>query len=118
MTEYKKNSALDPDTERAARLFLARVSEHYSITGAVLFGSRARREQHLESDADIAVLMQGTPGPRMEAAMKMADIAFDLLLETGILVEAIPLWQDEWEHPEHFNNPALIENIRHDGVRL
>ena len=48
----------------------------------------------------------------------MADIAFDVMLETGVLVEAIPLWEDEWEHPERFSNPALIENIRREGVRL
>ncbi len=26
--------------------------------------------------------------------------------------------EDEWEHPERFSNPALIENIRREGVRL
>jgi hypothetical protein len=54
----------------------------------------------------------------MDAAIDMAGIAFDVLLETGILVEALPLWEDEWEHPERFNNPFLIENIRREGVRL
>ncbi len=49
---------------------------------------------------------------------RMADIAFDVMLETGVLVEAIPLWEEEWEHPERFSNPALIENIRREGVRL
>ena len=48
----------------------------------------------------------------------MADIAFDVMLETGVLVEAIPLWENEWEHPEMFNNPALLANIRRDGVLL
>jgi hypothetical protein len=31
---------------------------------------------------------------------------------------ALPLWESEWEHPETFNNPDLIENIRREGVRL
>ena len=58
------------------------------------------------------------PGRRIDAALRMADIAFDIMLETGILVEALPLWEDEWEHPEHFSNPALIDRIRHEGMRL
>jgi antitoxin ChpS len=48
----------------------------------------------------------------------MAGIAFDVMLETGVLIEAVPLWEEEWAHPERFNNPALIENIQRDGIRL
>jgi uncharacterized protein len=40
------------------------------------------------------------------------------MLETGVLVDAIPFWEDEWTHPERFANPALIANIRRDGVPL
>jgi hypothetical protein len=32
--------------------------------------------------------------------------------------EALPLWEDEIQRPELFGNPALIENIRRDGVKL
>lgn len=109
---------LDADTERAARVFVERVARQSDVAGAIVFGSRARGEAKPDSDADLAVLLHGTPGRRMDEAMKMADVAFDVMLETGILVEALPLWESEWEHPETFNNPALIENIRRDGVRL
>jgi|SRR3990172_8303221 len=109
---------LDPDTKRAARIFLERISSRYDVLGAVLFGSRARRGHRSDSDADIAVLLHGPHGERVDAALDMARVAFDVLLETDILVEALPLWEDEWEHPEQFNNPALIENIRRQGVRL
>jgi uncharacterized protein len=33
-------------------------------------------------------------------------------------VEALPLWADEVEHPETFSNPALINNILREGIRL
>ncbi|WP_370645097.1 nucleotidyltransferase [Mycetohabitans sp. B6] len=45
-------------------------------------------------------------------------MAFDVLLETGVLVEALPLWEDEMEHPELFSNPALIRNIHREGIAL
>jgi hypothetical protein len=48
----------------------------------------------------------------------MAGIAFDVLLDTGILVQALPLWRDELTYPERFSNPALIDNIRREGIRL
>ncbi len=109
---------LDAETERAARVFMRRIAERYSVSEVILFGSRARRTHHAESDADIAVVLHGAHGNRTAAAIDMAGIAFDVLLETGVLVEALPLWEDEIRHPELCRNPALIGNIRRDGVRL
>ena len=48
----------------------------------------------------------------------MAEIAFDVLLETGLLVQAVPMWEEEWRQPERFPNPDLIASIRRDGIRL
>jgi hypothetical protein len=48
----------------------------------------------------------------------MADIAFDVLLETGVLISPLPIWSDEWEHPENYSNPALLHNIERDGIRI
>ncbi len=109
---------LDAETEHAARVFMQRIADRYSVSEGIVFGSRARQTHHAESDADIAVVLNGTRGNRMAAVLDMAGIAFDVLLETGILVEALPLWEDEILHPELFSNPALIQNIRRDGVRL
>ncbi len=81
-------------------------------------GSRADRSVVAESDADIAVLLRGRPMQRADAVIDMAGIAFDIMLETGVLVDAIPFWEEEWDQPELFSNPALIENIRRHGVRL
>jgi len=64
------------------------------------------------------VLLRGQRGSRVEISLQLADIAFDVMLETGTLIEAIPFWEDEWAHPERFANPALIENIRREGVPL
>ncbi len=113
-----QTAGLDLDTERAARVFMQKIASRYDVAGAILYGSRARRSHRADSDADIAVLLHGPRGKRVDAALDMAGVAFDVLLETGVLVEALPLWEDEWEHPERFNNPELIENIRREGVRL
>lgn len=110
--------AIDPDTAKAVEAFLAEVARRHAMADALIFGSRARGEARRDSDADVAVVLRGTPGHRVDAALEMADIAFDVMMQTGILVDALPLWEEEWEHPERFSNPVLIENIRRDGVRL
>ncbi len=109
---------LDSVTERAARMFMRRLDGRYFVREAIMFGSRALGVHRADSDADIAVVLNGARGDRVAAALDMAGIAFDVLLETGILVEALPLWKEEIEHPDQFSNPALIESIRRDGVRL
>jgi predicted nucleotidyltransferase len=109
---------LDAETERAARAFMRRLEGRYPVREGILFGSRARHTHGPDSDADIAVVLKGQHGDRTAAALDMAGIAFDVLLETGVLVEALPLWEDELKHPEQFRNPALIHSIRREGMRL
>ena len=107
---------LDPDTERAARAFAQLVSEQYEIAGAILFGSRARHNHRPDSGADIAVLLRGQHGKFLATKLAMADIAYDVLLNTGIRIQPLPIWQDEWEHPDAYSNPRLLHNIERDGV--
>ena len=48
----------------------------------------------------------------------MADIAFDIMMEYDILIEATPLWEDEFDDSESRSTLYLVRNIRRDGVRL
>ena len=109
---------IDADTEHAARVFIAKVASQYELAGAILFGSRARRSHRPDSDADIAVLLHGHRGQFLDTKLALADIAYEVLLDTGILIQPLPVWEDEWEHPEHYTNPALLRNINLEGVRL
>lgn len=45
----------------------------------------------------------------------MADLAFDVLLETCINISPLPLWLDEWKHPDSHPNPELLRNIVRTG---
>ena len=85
----------DPATERAARLFLEKVTAKYAVTGAILFGSRARSDHRQDSDADVAVLLQGQAGEFLPTKLAMADIAYDVLLESGIRVQPLPVWEEQ-----------------------
>lgn len=109
---------MDTDTLEAVRLFIERISVRYSVDRAILYGSRARRTHTDDSDADVAVVLTGERGERSTAAVDMAGIAFDVMLETGILVEALPLWNEELDQPDSFSNPALIQAIQREGIPL
>jgi hypothetical protein len=58
--------------------------------------------------------------------LAMADIAYDVLLDTGIHVQPLPIWRSghlaiweaEWAHPEAYSNPRLLRNLAREGVRL
>ena len=97
---------------------MGRIAGRYAVDRAILFGSRARRTHTADSDADIAVVLTGEIGARSTVAADMAGVAFDVMLETGILVEALPLWGGEMENPEQFSNPALIRTIQLERVAL
>jgi predicted nucleotidyltransferase len=123
MTDLTPSSLLagpvpDDETMRAAHAFLRRLEGRYPVAEGILFGSRARRAHKASSDADLAVVLKGAHGDRTATALDMAGIAFEVMLDTGVLVEALPLWADELNSPESFSNPALIYSIQREGLRL
>jgi predicted nucleotidyltransferase len=109
---------LDAAAYGAIRLFLERVSEKYEVTSAKLFGSRAREDARADSDFDIAVFLKGRLGEFVKTKLDMTDIAYDALLEEGIHIQALPVWEDELLHPEDYSNPYLLENIEREGIPL
>lgn len=109
---------LDPETERAVRDFAGRIAAQYDLAEIRVFGSRARGSHRPDSDADVAVLLRGNHQPIWPTKRAMSDVAFDVLLETGIRISPLPIWHDQWDNPSLFSNPALIEAIVREGVRL
>ncbi len=110
---------IDAKTKRAIQSFKAKLAKHYDLIGIILFGSRARHTHRVDSDADLAVLLrEDVPGKFITTKLLMDDIAYDVLLETGIRIQPLPIWENEWAHPENYSNPHLLENIHREGVSL
>jgi predicted nucleotidyltransferase len=114
------DQARDPAAgdSRAVSAFVAKLRDRYDVSETILFGSRARGDNRPDSDLDLAVVLNGKRGNFVDTKLDMAGLAFDVLMETGILVQAFPMWEDDLAHPEHFPNPALIRNIVREGVRF
>lgn len=87
------------------------LGEHYSVAGAIVYGSRARSPHRPDSDADVAVLLTGEHQRFLTTKLAMADVAVDVLLETGVNISPLPVWLDEWEHLENHSNPDLLRSI-------
>lgn len=109
---------IDPQTDLAVHQFMERIASRYDMAGAILYGSRARNTHSADSDADVAILLNGEHQRALSTTLDMADIAYDVLLETGINISPLPIWVDQWDHPETFSNPDLLHNIAREGVRL
>ena len=91
---------LSADTIKATSAFVKRVAETYPTQQAILFGSRARGTSHVESDTDVAIIIKGKPGHFIKTKMAMNNIAYDILLATGIRIQPLPVWEHESAHPE------------------
>lgn len=111
-------SPIDPDTVQALRYFIDRIGRQHDLAGAILYGSRARGTHRPDSDADVAVLLRGKHQRVLPTTLAMADVAYDVLLETGVNISPLPVWLDEWEHPATAANPALLGEIAREGIWL
>ena len=109
-------SFLERPSRRAANIFLHRLDPRNEPVRALVYGSRARGDAGRDSDLDLAVILAGPPGDRWKVAREMARLAFDVLLETDVLIDPLPLWEVELERPDSFCNPALLRAILRDGV--
>lgn len=116
--EYEINQ-IDHDTEFAVRRFLELIEVRYDISSVIVYGSCARGTRRPDGDADVAILLRGVHHPFLSAKLQMADVALDVLLETGMHVSPLAVWLDEWENPENYSNPSPpLKTIGKEGVRL
>jgi predicted nucleotidyltransferase len=112
-----RTEALTPVARRALDLFgsAARAAYGDGLVQLVLFGSHSRAEGRSDSDIDVAVVLRDLPDRRADRD-RLADLAYDVIVETSLDIQTVPVSLDEWEHPEHHTNPALIRAIKRDGV--
>ena len=90
----------------------------HSRSAAPFCSVAARHDNSPDSDADLAVFLKGEVGSFVPTKLAMADIAYDVFLEKGVLIQPLPIWEQEWQHPERYPNPRLLANIRRDGITL
>ena len=111
-------TGIDSETENAVKQFRQKLLGRYDLAAAIVFGSRARRTQRPDSDADLALILRGSKEPFWQTTLALSDLAYDVLLETGILIQPLPIWEDDWNHPEQSASPGLLRSISQEGIRV
>lgn len=112
--------AQQQDLSRALSEFSTAVARQQGerFRRAILFCSHARGTARDDSDVDVAVILSDMPDGLIDTTLAMADVAFDVLLETGIDIQPVPVTEDDWNHPERHSNPWLVKAIHREGIAL
>jgi antitoxin ChpS len=110
----------DAAVDRALRDFVSEVRRSYGsrLKGIYLFGSRARGDHTIESDADIAIVLADGSWKRWDEKMRIADLEYDIIVATGAEPQGWPVSESEWLHPELHENPDLVRAMRRDAKDL
>jgi predicted nucleotidyltransferase len=109
-------SKVDSTTQTAVKQFAILVARDYPLEQTILFGSRARGDANEESDADVALIFSGQIQPFVKTKMALSKMAYNVLLETGVVIQALPIWEKQWISPDSHFNPQLLQNVQRDGV--
>lgn len=110
-------SSDDAVVDRALRDFAHEVRRTYGgrLKGLYLFGSRARGDHTAESDADVAVVLADGDWRVWDEKMRLADIEYDIIVDTGVEPQGWPVSESEWRNPELHDNPPLVRAMRRDA---
>jgi predicted nucleotidyltransferase len=94
--------------------FRAALDELYgdSLERVVLFGSRARRDAHQDSDYDVAIFLRDLTD-RWREIDRLAAIETDILADTGAFIHAMP-----YRAGSYRERTPLMHEIRRDGIDL
>jgi antitoxin ChpS len=101
---------------RAVDAYVAALRERYgeSLKGVYLFGSRARGDFKPFSDVDIALILADSVRERSQTR-HLADLSYDVFLETGAEIQPWAFAETEWNNPERSSSPGLIRSAKRDG---
>jgi len=88
------------------------------VTQLILFGSRARGDYRPDSDANVAVLSRGDPEDAIVILLSLSDLAYKVLLSTGVRIRPLLVWEAEWCDPESSAQVDTLQNIAREGITL
>lgn len=103
MNQSQKN-AIEAFKRKAVSMF------QQNIVDIIIYGSVAREESHADSDIDVVVIVKHKAFVHQ---MKLAAIAFDILLETGEYISVQTVKEEDFNWDTLF-----LHNVREDGIHV
>ncbi len=98
---------------RAIESASAILRQRFPVERVVLFGSKARGDDDLESDIDLLVLTSRPVSGSQKR--EMTDALFDLQLELEVVISKLIVPLEEWEHGLYQALPIRWE-VEREGV--
>jgi len=92
-------SAPDQKAVEACRQF-AEMGGWPAAKAFILFGSRARGDYTDDSDADLAIIVEGKPANSWDEIYVMGSAVWKVFDQTGILISPILIGEAEFDDPE------------------
>ncbi len=110
---------LSGEDRRAANAFVAAAVERFGarLERIILYGSKARGDDHLESDLDLLVLLSGEEEIDWRDARGLSFLAADVGLEAGVDVSAKCVAASRF-HREAAESPGFASRVASEGVTL
>ena len=101
-------------TRNISRLIKQNVSELDPTAEVILYGSRARGDDHIDSDWDILILTQSQSDIQTER--KFRNKLYDLELEIGESFSVFVYSQKDW-HNRQYGTP-FYQNVIREGLQI
>ena len=110
----------EAEVSDALQRFAERVRASYGtrLKGLYLFGSRARRDHHPESDADVAVVLEDGDWRFWDEKMRLVDLGHDMFVDFRLYIQPWPFRAAEWASPSASPRRRLVETARRDACPL
>ena len=87
------------------------------LVAVLLYGSRARGDHTVESDADLALILKGGEvGRTLQILEDLREGTFPIEAEFGFMVSPTIIWSELLESPSLSSNPAFYRNVLAEGI--
>ncbi len=105
---------MNTKTEYISQLVRQHINSLDSKAEIILYGSRARGDQRIDSDWDILILTNDSVDINKERMFK--DNLYDLELETGEPISIFVYSKKDWQSKQRIT--PFYENVVREGIRL
>jgi predicted nucleotidyltransferase len=111
--------AIDPETLAVVHQLKAALQSHFGprFAGLYLFGSRARQDHRLNSDLDIAVLLNGA-SDLSRADNELLDVTYPIQLARSLHIQAWALPANALTSVDPMPRRRLVDTVRREGIAL
>jgi predicted nucleotidyltransferase len=109
---------VDAKTQAVLQPFIERASLQLPDAEYILFGSRARADARSDSDVDLAIIIPENNAAHDAIRHSLNDIAFDVMLDYGLLISPLIISQNVWQGRTDPLNAELLRNIQKDGIPI